>query len=78
MVIEIDDDMVDTIIQCALVKDYIHLTHELKINKKNPNHLHEEDAEAFTEVVKGLEILSRWYFINGAFEAAVKAAKKKL
>lgn len=78
MVIEIDDDMVDTIIQGALVKDYIYLTQQLKVNKKNPNHLHEEDAEAFTEVVKGIDILAKWYFINGAFEEAVKAAKKRL
>ena len=30
MMIEIDDDFVDTIIQGALVKDYVHLTNSLK------------------------------------------------
>ena len=77
MIIEIDDDMVDTIIQGALVKDYIYLTSDLKVYKKNPDHLHEDDAQAFAEVVKGIEILARWYFVRGDFEKAVKLAKKK-
>ncbi len=77
MIIEIDDDMVDTIIQGALVKDYIYLTNDLKVHKKNPNHLHEDDAKAYAEVVKGIEILARWYFVNGEFEKAVKLARKK-
>jgi hypothetical protein len=77
MIIEIDDDMVDTVMQNALVKDYIYLTDDLKAYKKNPNHLHEDDAEAFAEVVKGIEILSRWYFVQGDFEREVKKARKK-
>jgi len=77
MILEIDDDMIDTIIQSALVKDYVHLTADLKVHKKNPNHLHEDDAAAYAEVVKGIEILAQWYFINGEFEKAVKLAKKK-
>jgi len=54
MILEIDDDTVDTVMQGALVKDYIYLTNDLKIYKKNPNHLHEDDAEAYAEVVKGI------------------------
>jgi len=77
MIIEIDDDMVDAIIQGALVKDYVYLTNDLKTYKKNPNHLHEDDAEAYAEVVKGIEILARWYFVHGEFEKAVKFARKK-
>jgi hypothetical protein len=77
MILEIDDDMVDTVMQGALVKDYIYLTNDLKIYKKNPNHLHEDDAEAYAEVVKGIEILSKWYFVHGEFEKAVKLARKK-
>lgn len=76
MKIEIDDDCVDTIIQTALVKDYIYLTDDLKIHKKNPDHLHEDDAAAYTEVVKAIEVLGRWYFVYGEFEKAVKKAKK--
>ena len=77
MILEIDDDTVDTVMQGALVKDYIYLTDDLKIYKKNPNHLHEDDAEAFAEVIKGIEILSQWYFVHGEFEKAVKLARKK-
>ena len=77
MMIEIDDDFVDTIVQGALVKDYVCLTDDLKVHKKNPNHLHEDDAAAYAEVVKGIEILAQWYFINGEFEKAVKLARKK-
>jgi hypothetical protein len=77
MIIEIDDDMVDTVMQGALVKDYVYLTNDLKTHKKNSNHLHEDDAEAYAEVVKGIEILARWYFVHGEFEKAVKIARKK-
>jgi hypothetical protein len=77
MILEVDEDMVDTIIQSALVKDYIHLTDDLKVYKKNPNHLHEDDAAAYAEVVNGIEILARWYFSHGEFEKAVKLARKK-
>jgi hypothetical protein len=76
MKIEIDDDFVDTVIQGALAKDYVYLTDDLKVYKKNPNHLHEDDAAAYAEVVKGIEILAKWYFINGEFEKAVKLARK--
>ena len=78
MIIEIDDDMVDTIIQAALVKDYVYLTKDLKVYKKNPNHLHEDDAQAYAQVVKGIEILAKWYFVQGQFEKEVKKAKKSL
>ena len=78
MNIEIDDDMVDAIIQSALVKDYIYLTNDLKVHKKNPEFLHPEDAEAYKEVVKGIEILAGWYFVHGEFDKAVKQARKKL
>ena len=77
MIIEIDDDMVDTIIQGALVKDYIYLTEDLKAYKKDPDYLHEDDAAAYAEVVKGIETLSKWYFVHGEFEKAVKKARKK-
>ena len=76
MMIEIDDDNVDTILQNALVRDYVHLTEDLKVYKKNPDYLHEEDAQAYAETVSGLEILSKWYFVRGEFEKAVKKARK--
>ena len=77
MIIEIDDDCVDTIIQHALVKDYVYLTSDLKVEKKNPGHLHPEDKAAYEEIVKSIEILAQWYFIHNEFEKSVKKAKKK-
>jgi hypothetical protein len=77
MILEIDDDMVDTIIQAALVKDYVSLTNDLKKHSKNNDHLHEDDAQAYVEVAGAILVLSKWYFINGEFEKHVKAMRKK-
>ena len=76
MKIEIDDDFVDTIVQGALVKDYINLTADLKAYKKNPDHLHEDDASAYAETVQAIESLAKWYFVQGEFEKEVKKARK--
>ena len=72
MKIEIDDDTMDTIIQGALVEDYVNLTNDLKNNKS----MHEDDVEAYKETVAGIEILAKWYFVHGEFEKAVKKARK--
>lgn len=77
MMIEIDDDFLDTIIQSALVKDYLYLTNDLKIYSKNSNYLHEDDAKAFEETAGAILTLSKWYFVHGEFEKQVKTAKKK-
>jgi hypothetical protein len=75
MIIEIDDDCVDGIVQGAILKDYIYLTNDLKLEKKLPGHLHPDDYKAYKEVVCALEVLGGWYFID--FKSAVKAARKK-
>lgn len=77
MLIDIDDDCIEELIRSALVRDYIYLTDDLKVYKKNPNSMHPEDAEAYTNTVKGLEILGNWYFVSGEFEKEVKKARKK-
>jgi hypothetical protein len=77
MIIEIDDDFVDTIIQAALVKDYVHLTDDLKLHSKNNDHLHEDDARAYEETAGAILALSKWYFVHGEFDKQVKAARKK-
>ena len=77
MMIEIDDDFLDTIIQGALVKDYVYLTNDLKLHSKNNDYLHEDDAKAFEETAGAILTLSKWYFVNGEFEKQVKAARKK-
>ena len=72
MNIEIDDDFLDTIIQGALVQDYVSLTASLK----NADEMHEDDVEAYKETAKSIEVLSKWYFVHGEFEKAVKKARK--
>lgn len=72
MKIEIDDDFKDTIVQSALVEDYVNLTRDLKNNK----HMHEDDVEAYKETVAAIEALGRWYFAHGEFDKAVKKARK--
>lgn len=73
MMIEIDDDCLDSIMQTAIVKDYVNLTNDLK-NKKD---LHPDDAQAYQEVSDALMVLGGWYFYNGEFEKAVKKERKK-
>jgi hypothetical protein len=75
MKIEIDDDCVDSIIQAAILNDYLHLTQDIKIAEKNPNAFHPDDVSAFKDVVAALEVLGGWYFYN--FKEALKQAKKK-
>lgn len=76
MRVEIDDEMVDTIVQGALVKDYVFLTDDLKKHSKNNDYLHEDDARAFEETAGAILTLSKWYFVKGDFEKAVKKARK--
>lgn len=77
MIIEIDEDMVDVIVQGALVRDYVHLTNDLKLHSKNNDHLHEDDARAYEEAAGAILALSAWYFVNGQFDKEVKKARKK-
>ena len=78
MIIEIDDEMVDTVIQNALVQNYIFVMNDIKAHNKTKAHMHEEDFEAYVEVAAALEVLGNWYFVRGEFQKAVKAARKKL
>jgi hypothetical protein len=73
MKIEIDDDFKDTIVQSALVEDYVNLTNDLKNHKS----MHEEDVAAYRETVAAIEALGRWYFAWGEFDKEVKKARKK-
>ena len=73
MMIEIDDDCLDSIIQSAIVKDYVSLTEDLK-NKKS---LHPDDAQAYQEVSDALKVLGGWYFCAGDFDKAVKKERKR-
>lgn len=72
MKIELDDDCVDTIIQNALVEDYVSLTSNLK----HPDSFHEEDLAAFKSTSEAIKVLGNWYFAWGEFDKAVKKARK--
>ena len=72
MIIEINDDFAETVMQQALLNDYLSLTADLK----HPERLHEDDVAAFKETVAALEVLAKWYFVHGDFEKAVKKARK--
>jgi hypothetical protein len=72
MIIEINDDFAETVMQQALLNDYVSLTADLK----HPERMHEDDVIAFKETVAALEVLAKWYFVHGDFEKAVKKARK--
>jgi hypothetical protein len=72
MIIEINDDFAETVMQQALLNDYVSLTADLK----HPERMHEDDVVAFKETVAALEVLAKWYFVHGEFDKAVKKARK--
>ena len=72
MIIEINDDFSDTIVQQALLTDYVNLTEDLK----HPENMHEDDVVAYKETVQALGVLAKWYFVGDDFVQAVKKARK--
>ena len=72
MMVELDDEFLDEIIRTALVRDYIFLTDKIK----NPQGWHKDDIDSWHETVQGIELVSKWYFIN--FKEAVTKARKAM
>ena len=77
MILEIDDDDADKVVQYSLAQTYAWLKRDLKIYKKNKNHLHEDDAEVYAKLLPALEIVANWYFAHGEFQKMVKKVKDK-
>lgn len=75
MILEIDNDHADLIVQQSLANTYAWLKQDLKIYKKNKNHLHEDDAEVYKKLLPAIETVANWYFAYGDFEKAVKKVK---
>jgi hypothetical protein len=73
MIVEISDDVAEEIVSQALLQDYLMLTEDLA----QPEKMHEDDVEAFTETIKHIEGLCLWYFAPGEFDKLVKKARKK-
>lgn len=74
MMIEIDDDVADNIVKQSLLFHYIHLTNDIKNDKK----IHPEDLEIYKQVSEAIKVLGNWYWVHGEFDKEVKKAKKKL
>jgi hypothetical protein len=74
MKIELDlsDEFVDNLMEKVLVDDYVGITSDLKKNKKI---MHEDDIKAYKNAVKGIELLSNWYFARGEFDRLVKKVR---
>jgi len=71
MKIEIDDDFADELIGKSLIDSYVSISESLKQSNK----WHEDDVEAWKELLPALIIVGRWYCFD--FEGKVKAARKK-
>jgi len=76
--LEIDDEVADEIVRAALVDTYVWLKTDLKNAENNIRNYHEDDVAMWTKTVAAIEKLSDWYFVDGAFKAAVKKAKKEM
>jgi hypothetical protein len=70
MMIEVDDDYVDTIIVAGLASSYISVRYMLKSGKG----WHEDDIAAWEELLPAIELVGGWYSTD--FKADIKKAKK--
>jgi len=71
MKIEIDDDFADEIVVANLASSYVSIADVLK----NGSGWHEDDVEAWKELLPALKLVGNWYSFD--FDAAIKKAKKK-
>lgn len=71
MMVEIDDDCADDILISSLVDSYIAISRDIK----NPSAWHEDDIEAWKELLPAIKIVGSWYCVD--FDEAVKKARKK-
>ena len=70
MMIEVDDDYVDTIIVAGLASSYVSVKEMLNSGKG----WHEDDIAAWKELLPAIELVGGWYSID--FKADIKKAKK--
>ena len=60
MMIEIDDDCLDAILSAELISTY----KSLKKDLKNPKQWHEDDLEAFQEVLNALDVVGPFFVFD--------------
>jgi hypothetical protein len=70
MIIEIDDDCADEIVVSNLARSYASISNMLK----NKSSWHEDDVEAWKELLPALKLVGGWYCID--FDGAIKKARK--
>lgn len=71
MIIEIDDDFMDELIGKSIIDSYVSIEKSLK----KPDQWHEDDIEAWKELLPALAIVGKWYCFD--FDGKVKDARKK-
>ena len=71
MIIEVDDDCADAILVASLAQSYVNISDMMK----NPSAWHEDDVEAWKELLPAMELVGGWYSID--FKAEIKKAKKR-
>ena len=70
MMIEVDDDYIDTIVVANLASSYVSIKDMLKSGKG----WHEDDIAAWKELLPAIELVGGWYSVD--FKADIKKAKK--
>lgn len=72
MILELDDDFTDEIVVANLAESYVSISKNLK----DPNMCwHEDDVNAWIELLPALKLVGGWYSNN--FDADIKKAKKR-
>ena len=71
MIIEIEDDFADDIVIASLANAYVGISE----NVKDPEMCwHEDDLQAWRELLPALKIVLQWYSVDA--DAEIKKAKK--
>lgn len=72
MILELDDDFTDEITVANLAESYVSISKNLK----DPNMCwHEDDVEAWLELLPALKLVLGWYSTDA--DAEIKKARKK-
>ena len=71
MIIKIDDDCADAILVASLAESYASISDMMK----NPESWHEDDVEAWKELLPAMELVGGWYSTD--FKSEIKKAKKR-
>lgn len=71
MILELDDDFTDEITVANLAESYVSLSAMMK----SKDAWHEDDVEAWKEILPALKLIGGWYSTD--FDKEIKKAKKK-